>query len=253
MSKRSGKQKPLLDNHQRSWLWGRHIVKETLLAGEWPIHELRLSENLPEELSHELRVLADTRRIPLEVNTAKRLEQLCGQRQHQGVLARMGPFPHVPFAEVIEQAPRRILLLDGIQDAFNFGSILRNAAAFGFEAVIIPTRDQSGVNSHVARSSAGGINHLRIAQVEDFVGAARGLREAGYHIVATMMEGEPIHEQHASPDRIALVIGNEHAGVRPEVAELANAKVAIPMTGKVESLNAAVAAGILMQRLAVTL
>lgn len=237
-----------MGSHNRSWLWGHHLVRETLEAGRWPIVELRLSEDLPPAERDAVTTMAAGQSIPVAIESSDRLRQLCGASDHQGYLARMRPFPFASVDELLGglSANPVLGLLDGIQDPHNFGAIIRSAEVLGVEGILVPQRRQSDVTTIVARSSAGAVNHLPLARSEDLVDAVRRLREErGLRIVAADHRAErlPFEQDWTVPS--AVIIGNEAAGVSEELRQASDDRVRIPQVGRIESLNAAVAAGIL--------
>jgi len=238
----------LLGNHQRSWLWGRNLVRETAAAGEWPILELWLADDLPRELAE---VLAGqvTARWGCPVQRAGRevLERLCHDSAHQGFLARMGPFPYRSLDQLLAGSDdrRALLVLDGIQDSFNLGAILRSAQALGIGGLLLGIRGQSPITSQAARSSAGAVNRLPIAQVESLPAALGLLRSRGLRVVGTDPHAGIGLHQCDLKGPVAVVVGNEAHGISPEVWDCCDERVRIPLCGEVESLNAAAAATIL--------
>ncbi len=131
--------KPLLASHQRSWLWGRNLVLETLAAGRWPIHELYLADDLGADATAAALAQVQAQAPKLKPGRASRsrLAQLCGEADHQGYLARVGPYPYVPAETLRTQArtPSLWLILDGVQDPYNLGAMLRSAEVFGVDGV----------------------------------------------------------------------------------------------------------------------
>jgi 23S rRNA (guanosine2251-2'-O)-methyltransferase len=249
--KRRGKQ-PLLGNHQRCWLWGRHVVLETLKAGRWPILELRFAKELAESERELARALAEELQIPYSLATSEDLTMQCGSQEHQGYLAKMPPYPYEDLHSLEKRWPAcpLFLLLDGIQDPYNFGAILRSAEVLGANAVVIGTQHQAGISSQVARSSAGAVNHLPIIQEADLSQVLRNWHERGLRIMGASEKAKtPIHEADFTKP-LAFLIGNEGTGIRPELLAMCDDLVTIPQAGRVESLNAAVSAGILLYEVA---
>ncbi len=240
----------LLGNHQRCWIWGRHLVETTLAVGRWPVLELLVSERRSSEDIAALRQMADARGIPLSVIAPDRIERCCRSADHQGVAARMTPFPydrHDVAASIPTAGFPLWLVLDGIQDAHNFGAILRSADVFGVDGVWIAEREQVGVTSMVARASAGAVNHLPIRRDTDLITAIDSLRQLRFQIIgARETDG-------TAPDRIdwrrptALILGNENRGIRPVLLQRCDRLASIPQrTGAVGSLNVAAAAAVLL-------
>ncbi len=240
--------KSTLGNHQRGWLWGRHAVLETLRAGRWRPYELLVCDELLEAaLLKEILQRCDDDQIPLGFTDANGLEDLVRARDHQGVAARMPEFPLKDFEELVSELPERpfLLILDRIQDPYNFGSILRSADLFGVDGIIIGDREQAGISSHVTRSSSGAVNYLNITQVESLPAAAQQLQSAGIELISASEKAETSPAELDLTQGAAIIIGNEGAGVASELMEQCTTLCAIPQTGHVDSLNAAVAAGIL--------
>ncbi len=242
------KQKQLMGNHQKCWIWGKHVVAQTLEAGNWAIAELIVSEELSEQQRTAISTLAEARQLPLSIEPATRLTQLCGAKEHQGYLAKMPLFPYYTEEEIWERqlAQPLFLLLDGIQDPYNFGAILRSAEVLGVDAVFVGETHQAAVNSLVVRSSAGAVNTIPIVQVENLIELANRFQKKNITIVAATEKATTPVFNHNFCQPTAIVIGNEGNGIQPKLLTHCNQHLCIPMTGEVESLNAAVSAGILL-------
>jgi 23S rRNA (guanosine2251-2'-O)-methyltransferase len=241
-----GKQ-PLLGSHQRCWIWGRNVVLETLRAGRWPMYELFLADRIADDAADEIRTLAESHGVPVHIETADDLRRRCHSGEHQGYLARMPPFPYADAEQLLADRPQCPLyvVLDGVQDPFNFGAILRSADVLGVDAVFIASAGQVGVTSLVARTSAGAVNHVPIARVDDLPDLLRRMRKLHIDSVAATERGTTPLDRHDFRRPTALVIGNEGRGIREDVLRECTAHVTIPQAGRVAALNAAVSAGIL--------
>lgn len=240
--------KALLGNHQRCWLWGRHAVMETLRAGRWlPLEVVVDSIQVAPEVEVELRELCSLHQVRLSLSTAPEMQKFCGTGEHQGLMAKMPPYPYVESTQLIDELTDRsaVLVLAGIQDPFNFGSILRSADLFGIDAIIVPVSGQAPVSSHVARSSVGAVNFLKIAQVENLEEACKALAARGLQLIAATERGTRRPDEVDLTQGVALVIGNEGAGIPESLLMLSGIDLRIPIGGHVDSLNAAVATGIL--------
>jgi 23S rRNA (guanosine2251-2'-O)-methyltransferase len=246
--KKQRSKKAMMGNHQKSWLFGRNVIVETLEAGRWLPNELVLSDQLAEEIVKPIIDSASVLQVPFEIVPHERVAQLCGARDHQGVIARMPPFPYFDVESVIERAtvPGTFLILDRLQDPFNFGSVCRSASVFGVDGVFVAETGQAEVNSQVARSSAGAINRLKIARAEILVETADRLKVAGVRTIATSPHAERRIDQLDCTQPLAVVIGNEGAGVSDELLESCDELVTIPQATGFESLNAAVSTGIVL-------
>jgi len=246
------KQQKLLGNHQKCWIWGRNVVQETLQVGVWDVLELVLSQSLPTDICSMVTQLADERSVPVKVETNEALSQLCGSADHQGLIAKMPPFPYADVDEILERptAVSMFLVLDRIQDPFNFGAILRSAEVLGVDAVFVGQKNQSAVTSLVVRSSAGAVNHLPIAQVASLSDLAQRLKSSGIQLVGTSLDTEAELFQADFTKPTALLIGNEGSGIDDGLLQMCDSLVKIPQVGRTESLNAAVASGIVLYEVA---
>ncbi len=239
----------LLGNHQKCWIWGRHPVLETLRVGQWPMLELWLEEAAGDEADHREAVACATRlRIPVRRGAAGDLTRLCHSTEHQGFLARMGEFPYATEADLMarlkEDGPAFLLLLDGIQDPHNLGAMVRSAEVFGVTAVVLAEQGQVGVTRQVVRSSAGAVNRVPLVRSGDLADLADRLRQAGVRVVGASEKAEKTLDQFDGRGPVALVMGNEGHGHRPDLAARMDEWVRIPQAGQIGSLNAAVAAAI---------
>ncbi len=246
--KKQRSKKAMMGNHQKSWLYGRNAVVETLDAGRWLPNELVLSDQLDGDRVKPIIDSASVLEVPFEIVPHERVTQLCGVRDHQGVIARMPPFPYFDVELVIERAADTglLLILDSLQDPFNFGAVCRSASVFGVDGVVVAETGQAEVNSQVARSSAGAINRLKIARAESLIETAGRLKAAGVRTIATSPHAERRIDQLDCTQPMAVVIGNEGAGVSDDLLECCDELVTIPQATGFESLNAAVSTGIVL-------
>lgn len=240
----------MLGNHQKSWIWGRNLVLETLRAGRWLPTDLLVSEELAARERNEAERLAVDQNVPFERVPATRIRQLCGTAEHQGFAARMPEFPYTSedqLRTIVEtNSPALLLICDGIQDPFNLGAILRSADGFGVSAVLIPTSEQVGVTSLVARTSAGAVNYVPIVRSSSLADLAQLLKALGVSVLACSEKADSTIANYDLKAPVALVLGNEGRGVSPEMLQLVDGQVGIPLQGAVSSLNAAVAAAVAM-------
>jgi 23S rRNA (guanosine2251-2'-O)-methyltransferase len=241
-----GKQK-LLGSHNRCWVWGRNAVLETLRAGRWPILELHLSAALDRPHLQAARRLAEAGNVPIQIVADADLTRLCRSSEHQGYVARMPPYPYAAASELLALTTAQpvFVILDSIQDPYNFGAILRSADALGVQGVFVAETGQADVNSLVVRSSAGAVNHLSIAQVPNLTELARQLAARGVLLVAASEKSARDLFDSDFRQPVAVVIGNEGRGIHADLLAQCHEQVRIPQAGHVSSLNAAVAAGIL--------
>lgn len=242
----------LLGNHQKSWIWGRHVVLETLRAGRWIPVEIRLSDSLDANLRGELQKRAFDLDVRIDSEPDARLKQLCKADDHQGCLARMPEYPYADVDDVLNTGTGTpaFALIAGVQDPHNLGAILRSAEVFGLDGVFLAANGQVGITSLVARTSVGAVNHLPIARIEDIELLIDVMKSTGIQVAATIPEaGEPIDAVDFKKPT-TIVIGGEAAGLPAETVDLCEARITIPQSGSLDSLNAAVAAGVVFYEIA---
>lgn len=184
-----------------------------------------------------------------EVEKAK-LERMTSEN-HQGVIAIVPPFDYCDIEDILDLAKEKeetpfVVILDGIEDPHNLGAIIRTAETAGVHGIIIPKRRSASVNSTVSKVSAGATTYLKVARVNNLNDAIRNLKEAGLWVIGTDGEAKEFYNHQDLTGPIALVIGSEGFGMSRLVKENCDGLVKIPMKGKITSLNASVAAGIMM-------
>lgn len=179
----------------------------------------------------------------------ERLDQLSQTGRHQGVIAQAAAYAYASVEDILERArqkgePPFLILLDGIEDPYNLGAIIRTANQAGAHGVIIPKRRAVGLTAVVARTSAGALNYTPVAKVTNLTATIQQLKKEGIWFVCADMAGELMYRQNLTGP-IGLVVGSEGEGVSKLVRENCDMTAAIPMRGDIDSLNASVAAGIL--------
>jgi 23S rRNA (guanosine2251-2'-O)-methyltransferase len=172
---------------------------------------------------------------------------------HQGVAARIKPFGFRTMEDVIQTAPALVVVLDGITDPQNVGAIIRSAEVLGAGALILPRDRSAAISPAVLRASSGAAVHLPVAQVVNVARGLEQLKAEGYWVVGLDAAGTSRFQDLPSSERWAIVIGGEGKGIRPLVARACDFMVAIPVRGRVASLNAAAAAAIGIHELAIRL
>ena len=195
--------------------------------------------------------MAKERNIPVIEADRRRLDAVANTPNHQGVIAYVTPYVYRSVEDLLEIAKERnedpfIILLDEIEDPHNLGSIIRTAELTGAHGVVIPKRRSVGVNSTVFKTSAGAVNYVAVAKVTNLARTIDELKEKGLFIYGADMDSKSKSYNTNFSGGVALVIGNEGKGISRLVKEKCDDVVSIPMVGKINSLNASVAAGILM-------
>ena len=174
------------------------------------------------------------------------LERLCGSPDHQGVVAEVDPYPYADPNSLLEADDALVVALDQIQDPHNLGAVCRAAVVAGAAGVVIPERRAASVTPAACKASAGAVEHLSVARVKnlaDWLGEAKA-REAWVYGAAA--EAERAYTDVDWSGRAILVLGSEGSGLRPRVAETCDELVSIPVAGSVGSLNASVAAAVIL-------
>ncbi|MBO4767296.1 MAG: 23S rRNA (guanosine(2251)-2'-O)-methyltransferase RlmB [Lachnospiraceae bacterium] len=180
----------------------------------------------------------------------ERLDQMSQTGHHQGVIAQAAAYEYAEVDDILAAAQSKgekpfLILLDGIEDPHNLGAILRTANQAGAHGIIIPKQRAVGLTAVVAKTSAGAINYTPVAKVTNLVRTMEDLKKKGIWFVCADMDGEPMYRIDMT-GAIGIVIGNEGSGVGRLVKESCDLVASIPMRGNVDSLNASVAAGVLM-------
>ncbi len=239
----SGRRPPAL-------VYGRNPVREALRAGGQVRRMVVQPRAASEPRLAELLELAASRRIPVEEAERHRLDDIAHTEAHQGVVAYVGRRRYWELGgllEALEAEPAPLLLvLDEVQDPQNLGSVCRSADAAGVAGVVISRNRAPEITPAVAKASAGAVEHLRICQVGSVAQAVERIRTAGYWVVGLAGDGEVDYSEARYAGRVALVVGSEGRGLHRLVRERCDQVVRLPMLGQVSSLNAAVAASIVL-------
>ena len=229
---------------------GRNAVLELLETGK-DINKIFIANGEKHGSINKIISVAKERKIVIvEVDKAK-LNQMSMSDNHQGVIAIVPPFDYCEVEDIIEEARKTgekpfILILDGIEDPHNLGSIIRTAETAGVHGIIIPKRRAATVNSTVYKVSAGAVEHMKIARVNNLNETIKYLKDNDVWICGTDMDARNYYYNEKFDGPIAIVIGSEGFGMSRLVKENCDFLVKIPMKGKITSLNASVSAGIVM-------
>jgi 23S rRNA (guanosine2251-2'-O)-methyltransferase len=234
------------------WIFGRRPVFEVLRAGARPVFEALLPQASggKSELASICGLVAQ-RGISVRCAAREELDEICCGGNHQGVALRTGAFPYVPFESIVaavrDDPNALVILLDHIEDPQNAGSILRSANAVGAAGIVIPSDRSTGITPSAVRASAGASEYMRVAKVVNLARSMAELKDAGMWITALDI-GEQSRAYTAIDfrGRVGLVVGSEGAGVSRLVRERSDFVASLPMCGRIDSLNAGVAAAVVM-------
>jgi len=229
-------------------IYGRNPVREALRSHK--VLSLYVSNAFRDD---EILESAKYQKLNIKVVSNGELESISGCQNSQGVVANIKPYEYSSLQNIIGLSKKEtrpiIVLLDGIEDPHNLGAILRSADVFGVTGIVISRHNQVALNSTVAKTSAGAINFVPVAMVNNLNQAIEKLKEEGFWVVATDGLAETNYQDLKYDFPTVLVIGSEGKGVSALVKKNSDYLVKIPMYGKVNSLNASVAAGILLSRI----
>lgn len=234
---------------------GRNAVREAVKSGK-SIDRILVSKD-PDGSLREILSLARDRKIVIREESRAKLDELCmpfghggKTANHQGIIAYAAGVEYCTVSDILKLAEERqeppfVVVADGIMDPHNLGSIIRSAECAGVHGVVIGKRRSASVSAAAVKASAGATEYMKIAKVTNLSAALDELKKAGVWIAGADMQGTPMTQQNLK-GAIALVIGNEGEGLGKLVREKCDFLVSIPICGQIDSLNASVAAGVLM-------
>ena len=232
---------------------GRNAVRE-LLAGGRDIDKIFVARGDREGSIVALVGEALARKIPLVETDRKRLDALCGHSHHQGIVAQAAERAYSSVEDILAYAEERgekplVVVADEIEDPHNLGALIRCAECAGAHGIIIPKRRAVGLTAAVAKSSAGAIEHMRVAKVTNIASTLDLLKEKGLWIYAADMDGSPYYRTDLT-GAAAIVLGSEGFGISRLVKEKCDFVVSIPLYGQVNSLNVSTAAAVILSEAA---
>lgn len=231
------------------YIFGRNPVKEAYRAGK-TVDKLYLIKGEFDPSLNAVRSLAKEARTVVSYADRALLDKLADGGNHQGVVACVTDFCYCSVQDIVDSAREKgeqllVVLLDGITDPHNLGAIIRSAECFGAHGVVIPKHRSASVNETVVKVASGATEYLPIAKVTNINDAIRDLKAQNVWVYATDFDGDAPKDVDLSGD-VAIVIGSEGEGIHRLTKELCDATLTVPQYGKVNSLNASVAAGIVL-------
>ncbi len=231
-------------------IYGRNPVVEAL-KGDFPIEKVYVQKGATGGTIQHIYRLARSRKLPVVQANHTKLNQLADTSKHQGVVAIVSPLSFISFNELLESlreqpGPKTLLILDRIQDPHNLGAIIRSAEVLGVQGVILPLRDSAPITETVVKASAGAIFHIPLSKVNNLVQVVRNLKQEGFWIYATSSHADKNLWEIEFSEQVAIVVGSEGRGIRPLLLKESDEVVKIPQVGETESLNASVAASLVM-------
>ncbi len=235
--------------NQEEMLIGRNAIREALRSGR-KIDSILIATGSRRGSLNDILKKAKELKIPVKEADNKRLDFLCGKASHQGIIAMVAAHEYSTVDDILDIAlqknePPFVVIADGISDPHNLGAIIRTAECAGAHGVIIPSRRAVGLNFTVAKAAAGALEHIKVARVSNISSTLDELKTRGLWIYGADMSGK-VYCQEELVGSVAIVIGSEGFGISRLVKEKCDVILSIPLCGKVNSLNASVAAGVIM-------
>lgn len=238
-----------LDSKQGNIIYGRNPVMEALRSGR-EIDRLLIAHGVTGGSVAAIVAKCSARGILIKEISPQKLDYYCGGGNHQGVAVMIAAQEYSTVEEILATANERnekpfIVICDEIEDPHNLGAIIRSAEACGVHGIIIPKRRSASLNATVEKTSAGALEYMKVARVTNIANTIDELKEKGIWVFGADMDGTDYTlTDYDTP--CALVIGNEGKGIGTLVAKKCDGIISLPMLGKTNSLNASVAAGVLM-------
>lgn len=237
----------------REWLYGRQAVREMLRAQRRQVRQLIVNRGSEQGgVLGTILALAQARGVPVVEADRNRLDQLSERANHQGVVAEVSAYPYVELDDILDAAQTRaeppfVLCLDHLQDPQNLGTLLRTAEAVGVHGVLIPERRAAGITPAVSNASAGAVEHLRVAEIVNVTRSLEILKARGLWVAGLDLDEKSTpYDQADLRGPLAIVVGSESEGLSRLVRKQCDWLVSLPMRGRIESLNAAVAGSIVL-------
>ena len=229
---------------------GRNAVLE-LLESNKDINKIYITKGEKKGSINKIIAIANEKKVIIVEKDKKQMDLMAQTENYQGVIAVVPPFDYCEVEDILEEAKQRkeppfILILDGIEDPHNLGSIIRTAETAGVHGIIIPKRRAASVNSTVSKVACGALEHMKIARVNNISDTISKLKDKGIWVCGTAIDAERYYYDQDLTGPLAIVIGNEGKGMGELVKKNCDFLVKIPMKGKVTSLNASVSTGIIV-------
>ena len=222
-------------------VYGRNVAKDLLKKGK-KIEKIYLQDNFSDK---EVISLIENQKIKVNRLPKREIDNLCSG-VHQGILLFVPDYEYTDFNRFLKNDEEKVVLLDHIEDPHNLGAIIRTCEAAGIKSIIIPKDRQVQVNATVMKVSVGTLDNVNVIQVTNLSNTIDKLKDNGYWIVGTALENSVDYRDIDYNGKIALIVGNEGSGISNLVMKKCDFIAKIPMYGTTNSLNASVAAGIMI-------
>lgn len=235
-----------------NFIFGRNVVKEAILSNR-TIEYILVSKGKNLGSINSIIKLAKDRKIIIKEVSNQKLDFLSQGLSHQGIGALVSAYSYFSVDDILNTAKEKnekpfIIIADGIEDPHNLGAIIRTAECAGAHGIIIPKRNSSSLTATVEKSAAGALAHIKVAKVTNIANTIDYLKEKGLWIYCADMDGKNYSKENMDVS-LALVVGSEGKGIKKLVKQKCDIIVSLPLKGNITSLNASVAAGILMYKI----
>ncbi len=253
MKPQNRNEKPLSEREELPLICGRNSVEEALKSNETP-DCLFLQKGEHGGALGRLAAMAGERGIPVKEVSGQKLDFMTSHANHQGAVLTLSAAAYSTLEDAFRLAESRgeapfFVLLDGLEDPHNLGAIIRTAECTGVHGIIIPKRRSVSLTAVVAKTACGALSYVPVIRVANMAAVMDSLKERGVWLYGAHMQGEDYRKQNYSGGR-GLVIGSEGSGISRLVKEKCDVLVSLPMKGKINSLNASVAAGVMLYQMA---
>lgn len=232
-------------------LYGIHPVYEALMAARRDFLEIYIEKKKASKRRDQIVSMAESKNLPIKKIDSIQFKTMVGGNAHQGIAARVSKYPWQEISDILDQAKLTagntfLLLLDNIIDPHNLGALIRTASCVGIDGAVVPKDRSVSPTPTVSKASAGALEHIRLARVNNMVRTVKMLKDLGLWIIGTDQNAQQSVYSNDLTGPIAIVIGGEEKGIRPLVRRNCDILISIPQVGPINSLNASVAGAVVM-------
>ncbi len=238
-----------MEQQNSDFVFGIRPVIEAIKSGK-EIERILVQKEVGGTIVSELLQLATKHNIPVVKVPVDKLNRIT-RKVHQGVICFISPVIYASLDNIVTEVYQKggtpfILVLDRVTDVRNFGAIARSAECMGVQAIVIPSRGSAQINSDAVKTSAGALNYIPVCREDNLKATLKYLKDNGLKIISCSEKGGGNIDSTDCKGPLALVMGSEEDGISSEYLKLSDEMLKIPITGKIQSLNVSVAAGIMM-------
>lgn len=219
-------------------LYGRNTVEAAI--NNKRVKKIYILEN------HDLLNLVEKNNIPYEIVNRNRLDNMAKKENHQGILAEVRSFKFSTIDEITKKENGFIVMLDNLNDVHNLGAIIRTCECAGVDGLVYKKNNNVRVNETVAKVASGALEYMKIVEVTNLTNTIKQLKDKGYWVYGSAGDADDSYDNHDYKENVVLIIGGEGDGMSRLVKENCDHIISLPLNGKINSLNASVAAGILI-------